>query len=74
MKPHSLSIIILLLSVNILLSKHYLIEVQDDEKKQGGPVDVPEDKNEYEYEYTSIEDEGIQNFTGYRLVGARSKG
>ena len=34
MKPCTLSIILLFLLVNILLSKHFLIEVEDDEKKQ----------------------------------------
>ena len=38
MKPHSLSIILLFLLVNILKSKHFQIEVEDDEMKQENQV------------------------------------
>merc|ERR1712142_147988 len=37
MKPHSLSIILLFLLVNILLSKHLLVEVEDDGMKEVSP-------------------------------------
>ena len=38
MKHNSLSMILLLLLVNILQSKHFLIEVEDDGKKQESKV------------------------------------
>jgi len=66
MKPCTLSIILLFLLVNILLSKHFLIEVEDDEKKQEN-LDQEKDKGSLELkevanETTEVVDEPEPTF------------